>query len=126
MSKVKVKLKLHHSLKDLSNEQQIVNLIVEGVNEQFQGTNLKVMKNNLQLITNVMNCVENISTSKSLKKKDIVLKVFHELFDSDTEHPLDLDLLEDSIEYVIRNSILTKYTMVSKVFKVLFNVFLKK
>ena len=126
MSKVKVKLKLHHSLKDLRNEQNVVNLIVEGVKAQFEGPNLKLMKNNLQLVTDIMLCVENIEDkTKLLKKKDVVLKVFHELFNDPDEH-LDLDKLDDDIEFVFRNNILVKYTKVSRLLKFLFNVFLKK
>jgi hypothetical protein len=126
MSKVKVKLKLHHALKDLSCEQQIVNLIVQGVKEQFPGTNLKALKNSMQLVTDVMNCVENISISKSVKKKDIVIRVFHELFDEDTEDPLNLDLLGENIEYVCNNKMLTKYTMLTNALKLLCKVFLQK
>ena len=124
MTKVKVKLKLHHNLKELSCEQQIVSLTVEGVKKQFPGTNLRALKNSMQLVTDIMNCVENAGLGKSIKKKDVVLRVFHDLFDDDIDgEPLDLDTLSDNIQYICKNNVFTKHTLLSNALKLLCKFF---
>ena len=126
MTKIKVKLKLHHSLKDLSIEEQIVKTIVDGISSQFDVSKLKALKNSMQLVTDIMNCVENVKLSKSIKKKDIVVKVFHELFDGDEDQSLDYDKLDDDIEFACKNKLLAKYTMLRKALGLITKVFLTK
>lgn len=123
---MKIKLKLHHSLKDLSIEENVVDTIVECIKSQFGESKLKVLKTSMQLVTDIMNCVENVKLSKSIKKKDIVLRVFHQLFDGDDEPALDYDKLDADIEFACQNNLLVKYTMLKKALGVVCKVFLKK
>jgi hypothetical protein len=116
------KLKLNHSLKTLKTEQQVVTLIISEIHEQFNGINLETLKNNTQLLKDVMNAVENIITNKKISKKNIVLKVFSELFPTD----LNLDQVDDDIEFIWSNKLLKKHTLLLTGLKLLSSVFFAK
>jgi hypothetical protein len=115
------KLKLNHSLKTLKTEQQVVTLIIAEIHEQFSGINLETLKNNTQLLKDVMNAVENIITNKKISKKNIVLKVFSELFPD-----LNLDQVDDDIEFIWANKLLKKHTLLLAGLKLLSAVFFAK
>jgi len=115
------KIKFKHSLKTLTSENDIVNSILEQIRECFDGVKLEVLKYNNQLIEDIMTAIENFVTNKKINKKNIVLKVFSELFEI-----IDLDRLDEAIEYIFVHKIIVKNFSLNASLKVLTSLFLKK
>lgn len=110
----KNKVKLNHSLKVAVKECSITNEIVEDVKSQFAPADLKNFQYNNQLVLDVCNYVENnvkkrISDNKQYNKKNIVLKVFSDLFPE-----IDLNIVDETIETFHENGNIKKsYTIVT-------------
>lgn len=110
----KNKVKFNHSLKVAVRECSITNEIVEDVKSQFAPTDLKNFQYNSQLVLDVCNYVENkikkrTSENKQYNKKNIVLKVFSDLFPE-----IDLNIVDETIETFHENGNIKKsYTILS-------------
>ena len=108
----KNKVKLNHSLKVAVKECNVTNEIVEDIKTQFAPTDLKNFQYNNQLVLDVCNYVENNvkkrKSNKQYNKKDIVLKVFSDLFPE-----IDLNIVDETIETFHENGNIKKsYTVV--------------
>jgi hypothetical protein len=114
-------LKLNFGLSVLKSENAMVNLILKEMREQLAGCDMEVLRNNPQLVYDVCNCVENAVTKKKLNKKNIVLKVFTELFPECDIERVDLD-----IETGLNNGVIKKHTLLTTCLQALFTFFLKK
>lgn len=119
------KLKLKNSLAILKNEKDLVRAIVDNVKEQLVDVDLNTMKYNTQLVTDIMICVESSVTNKKgrkkINKKDIVLKVFEELFKD-----VDLNVVEEMIEFAFENKLISNHSIFIKLVFGICNFFLTK
>lgn len=119
-------VKFKKSLKLCLNEENMVANIVKDVKAQITEENLKHHKNNVQMVLDICNHVEDTvkkrsNGKKQINKKDIVLKVFAELYTD-----IDLNFIDSSIEALFDNKLIKKSTYVVYVADKLLSFFLAK
>ena len=122
--KPKKLIKFRHSLKvDVSGD-SIVQDIIDDVKRQI-GDKLEHYKYNVQIIIDVCEYVEdNVQKrskgKKQLSKKDVVLKVFSDLYPD-----IDLNFVENAIESIFDNKIVTG-SLGKRILRFIGNLFLRK
>lgn len=120
---VKFKKSMKYGLKD----ENLVRDLVTDVKEQLGEKNLENHKYDVQMLIDICNCVEKHTSKKSKKKrhsankKDLVLKIFADLYDD-----VDLNLIDSSIETILNNKLVKKYDWISKVYRFVSDFFLEK
>lgn len=117
---VKFKKSMKYELKD----ENLVRDVVNDIKIQLGQEHLATHKYDVQMLIDICNCIEkNACRNKKRKssKKEIVLKIFSELFED-----VDLSLIDASIETILNNKLVKKYDLANRFFRCVRNFFLEK
>jgi hypothetical protein len=121
-----VKVKLKNTLCLLKDEHALVNAVVTSIKEQLEGVDLQTLKYNAQLVKDICTCIENSvypkRGKKQVDKKNVVLKVYTLLYGID----IDLDQIDNLIEFAIENKMIHKQTWLRQVGKLISFFFITK
>lgn len=118
-------VKFKKSMKCDIRDETLVHNVVKDVREQLgDEKKLEKHKYDVQMLIDICNCVEKNASKKEKKKlkcnkKDVVLKVFSELYAE-----IDLDLVDASIETILNNNLVKKYDLACRVYRSVRNFFL--
>jgi hypothetical protein len=114
-----VQVKFKNSLCLLKDEYALVNAVADSVKEQLKGVDMETLKYSAQLVKDVCTCIENSVHQKFGKKrvdkKNIVLKVFSVLYPD----KIDLNVVDEMVEFAHENNMIHKRTWLRKLGKVL-------
>jgi hypothetical protein len=114
-----VQVKFKNSLSLMKDEYSLVNAVAESVKEQLNGVDLSTIKYNAQLVNDICTCIENScfpkKGKKKVDKKIVVLKVFTVLFGED----VDLNVVDEMIEFAHENKLIHKKTLLRSAYKLL-------
>ena len=122
--KTKKIVKFRKSLKLALSQEKLIADIIEDVKSQIVEINLNAHKHDLEMLLDICNCVEDSIKSakkgkKKINKKDIVLKVYAELYAD-----IDLNVVDSAIETLFDNKMIKKSSYMRLIFKFVTNFFL--
>jgi hypothetical protein len=101
------KLNYSGNLKQIQNENQLIESVVQIVHRDFGNGNMGAIKNNVELINMLCNVVEDISRSSKIVKKDLFFKIYKRIFLDTTE--VDMVFVNNIIDFLHDNKLI-KYT----------------
>lgn len=119
-------VKFQKSMKSGLKEEGLLRSIVNDVKEQIGEDKLEQYKYDMQMLIDICNCVEKNVGKKSKKKKqkstnkkDIVLKVFSDLYEN-----IDLNCIDAQIETILNNKLVKKYDLKNRIYRIVSKFFL--
>lgn len=119
------KLKFRKSLSVLANESNLANHIVANIKESMTSIDLNTLMYDSQFIVDICKCV-NANEKKmkyhkvwTIQKKNVVLKVFHLLYDD----VVDLSRIETQIDFAEENGLISRKSLIRMSLELLGKIF---
>jgi hypothetical protein len=114
-------IKLKGNLKSIKKESDLVKAIKVEIEENFQ--DLNSVKMNVDLINQICNVIES---SKLKNKKEVFMKIYTQVFQKMNIDNKEIQMVGEIIEYLHSNNRIKAQSILSKLYRMIKNVVLKK